>query len=59
MVDIEHISSASGTAVLDPDHLIFEYATSDSEDLATVQLPTQASVGVLYICRFEECLFKL
>lgn len=59
MVDDTHIPLTSGTVFLDHSHLVLEYATTDNEEPALVQLPTQASVCVLCICKFEECVFKL
>ena len=59
MVDDTHIPLTLGTVFLDQGHLVLEYATSDNKDPALVQLPTQASVCVLCICKFEECVFRL
>jgi hypothetical protein len=59
MVDDAGIPSTLGTAFLDSSHLVFEHATADNEEPALVQLPIQASVCVLCICKFEECVFKL
>jgi hypothetical protein len=58
MVDEGDILSTLGTAFLDRSHLAFEYATSDNEGPALVQLPTQASVCVPCIHQFEECLLN-
>jgi hypothetical protein len=49
------IPPTSRTVFLDRSHLIFEYATSDNEEPALVQLPTQASACILCICKFEQC----
>jgi len=54
-VDDTHIPLTSGTVCLDHSHLVLEYATSDTEETALVQLPTQASVRVLCNCKYEEC----
>jgi len=59
MVDDTHIPLTSGTVFLDQSYLVLAHATSDNEEPALVQLPTQASVRVLCICKFEECVFKL
>jgi len=57
MVDDTHIPLTSGTVFLHHGHLVLEYATSDNEEPGLVWLPTQASVCVLCICKFDK-LFK-
>jgi hypothetical protein len=59
VVDERDIPSAWGIAPVDPNHLVSQYATSDNEDPALAQLSTRASVHVLYILKFEQCILGL
>jgi hypothetical protein len=56
IVDQTGISLTSVTAFFDHSHLVLECATSDTEQPALVQLPTQASACVFCIYKFEECV---
>lgn len=47
VVDQREIPSAWGTALLDHNHVVSEYATSDNEDPALARQSTRASVHVL------------
>lgn len=46
VVDVRDILPTSGRVLLDPSHLVSEYATSDNEYPALAHLSTQASVRV-------------
>jgi hypothetical protein len=58
MVADTHIPLTSGTVYLDHSHLVLEYATSDNEEPAPVQLSTRASVCVLCIVNLKNAFLN-